>query len=192
MSLQTDIKDIYRRNRRKHKHIQNTDINDTTAYYNIDHVSFDPLVNTDTNKPINDINDDTLVILAKQTTLTEAQKNVLKKGLKFIPKPKQLPIQALHLDIRNFAHRLKVVHKLKTTTTQYKQNKEPGDPFTHKQSPTYNLERLTDNGSLDTFLHRVRLEMLDTDKYKQNKQDNLTRKERIALRQLIENQHIVK
>ena len=33
--------------------------------------------------------------------------------------------------------------------------------------------------------------MLDTEKYKQNKQDNLTRKERIALRELILNPRIV-
>ena len=43
--------------------------------------------------------DDSLVILAKQTTLTDSQKNVLRKGLKFIPKPKSLPIQTLHTDI---------------------------------------------------------------------------------------------
>ena len=47
---------------------------------------------------MNDTNDDALVILAKQTTLTETQKSVLRKGLKFILKPKQLHIQALHSD----------------------------------------------------------------------------------------------
>ena len=35
------------------------------------------------------------------------------------------------------------------------------------------------------------MEMLDTEKYKQNKQDNLTRKERIAHRELITNPHII-
>ena len=33
--------------------------------------------------------------------------------------------------------------------------------------------------------------MLNTDQYKQNKQDNLTRKERLALKDLINNPHIV-
>lgn len=33
--------------------------------------------------------------------------------------------------------------------------------------------------------------MLNVDKHKQNKQDNLTRKERIALKDLIKNPHIV-
>ena len=33
--------------------------------------------------------DDTLVILATKTTLSETQKNVLRKGLTFIPKPKK-------------------------------------------------------------------------------------------------------
>ena len=50
----------------------------------------------------------------------------------------------------------------------------------------------TDNGTLDTFLHRIRIEMLNPDKRKQNKQDNLTRKERIALRELTQTTHIVK
>ena len=133
---------------------------------------------------MNDRNDDALVILAKQTTLTETQKSVLRKGLKFIPKPKQLPIQTLHSDIRNFMHRLKTMY-------EQKRNKEPRDPFTPKQKLKPNPERLTDNGTLDTFLHRIRMEMLDAEKHKQNKRDNLTRKERIALRELITNPHII-
>ena len=62
----------------------------------------------------NNCNDDALVILAKRTTLTEAQKKkcVLKKGSTFIPKPKRLQIQALHTDIRNFMHRLKTIFEL--------------------------------------------------------------------------------
>ena len=138
---------------------------------------------------MNDRNDDALVILAKQTTLTETQKSVLRKGLKFIPKPKQLPIQTLHSDIRNFMHRLKTMYEQKTTS--HKRNKEPRDPFTPKQKLKPNPERLTDNGTLDTFLHRIRMEMLDAEKHKQNKRDNLTRKERIALRELITNPHII-
>ena len=114
---------------------------------------------------------------------------MLRKGLKFIPKPKQLPIQTLHSDIRNFMHRLKTIYELKTTSR--KQNKNPRDPFKLKQKVTPNPERLTSSGTLDTFLHRIRMEMLDTEKYKQNKQDNLTREERIALRELITNPHII-
>ena len=78
-------------------------------------------------------------------------------------------------------HRLKIIYEQKTTTTSHKQNKEPRDPFTRKQKFASNQERLTNNG---TFLHRIRMEMLDIEKHKQNKQDNLTRKERIALREL--------
>ena len=44
-----------------------------------------------------DINQE-LVILSKQT-LTQAQKDVLKKGLSFIPKPKKLNIHQLHNDL---------------------------------------------------------------------------------------------
>ena len=99
----------------------------------IDHDNTDPHDTTDIGNTINDKNDDALVILAKQTTLTETQKNVLRKGLKFIPKPKQLSIQTLHSDIRNFMHRLKTIYELKTKTTSQKRNKEPRDPFTHKK-----------------------------------------------------------
>ena len=52
-------------------------------------------------------------------------------------------------------------------------------------------ERLTDNGTLDTFLHRVRLEIMNEHKHKQNKSDNLTRKERQALNQLIYNPMLI-
>ena len=54
-----------------------------------------------------------------------------------------------------------------------------------------NPERLLDNGTLDTFLFRIRMEMLDVDKHKQNRQDNLTRKERLALRELTQNPYII-
>ena len=70
-----------------------------------------------------------------------------------------------------------------------KQNTEPKDPFTPRHKHTFNPERLSDNGTLDTFQHRVRMEMLDIDKYKQNKCDNLTRKERMALSDLIKKTH---
>ena len=95
------------------------------------------------------------------------------------------------MDIRNFMHRLKTIYKLQTTTRRKKKDTEPKDPFTPKCNYNFNPERLSDNGTLDTFLHRVRLEMLNVDKYKQNKKDNLTKKERIALRDLIKNPHIV-
>ena len=147
--------------------------------------------NTVQTKPLIDNDDDALVILAKHTTLTEIQKDVLRKGLKFMPKPKQLPIQTVHTDIRNFMHRLKTTYELQTTTKPRKQKTEPKDPFTPRHKHTFNPERLSDNGTLDTFLHRIRMEMLYTDKYKQNKHDNLTRKERIALSDLIKNPHVV-
>ena len=87
---------------------------------------------TDVGSIINDENDDALVILAQQTTLTETQKNVLRKGLKFVPKPKQLPIQTLHSYIKTFMHTLRTIYKLKTSNTSKKQNKEPKDPFALK------------------------------------------------------------
>ena len=68
---------------------------------------------------------------------------------------------------------------------------EPKDPFAPKRNHTYDPKMLSDNGTLDTFLHRARVEMLNIDKYKQDKQDNITRKERLALRELINNPSIV-
>jgi hypothetical protein len=84
-------------------------------------------------------------------------------------------------------HRLKTVYELHFTNKPQKICAEPKDPFKPKRNYTPNPDRLSDNGTLDTFLHRVRLEMLNTDQYKQNKQDNLNWKERLALRDLINN-----
>ena len=117
-----------------------------------------------------------LVILSKQT-LTETQKEALKKGLSFIPKPKKLNIQNLHKDVRLLMHRMKckleLYHKPQQTKTK--------DPFETSKQVSYNPDRLSDNGILDTFLHRIRLDIVNEYKHKQNKIDNLTRKERKAL-----------
>ena len=40
-----------------------------------------------------------LLVLSKQT-LSETQKDILRKGLNFIPKPKRLDIHSLHRDVR--------------------------------------------------------------------------------------------
>ena len=79
-------------------------------------------------------------------------------------------------------HRLKIVYELRTTNRPKKKYTEPKDPFAPKRNHTYDPVRLSDNGTLDTFLHRVTIEILNTDKHKQDKPDNLTRKERLALR----------
>ena len=81
--------------------------------------------------------------------------------------------------------RLKTIYELRTTNRPQKKYTEPKDPVEPKRNHTYDPERLSDNGTLDIFLHRVRVEMLNADKHKQDKQDNLTRKERLALRELV-------
>ena len=53
--------------------------------------------------------------------------------------------------------------KLQTTNRPNEKDTEPKDPFTQKHNHAFNSERLSDNGTLDTFLHRIRLEMLNTD-----------------------------
>ena len=52
-------------------------------------------------------------------------------------------------------HRLKTIYELQTTNRPRKKDTEPKDPFTPKHNYTYNPDRLSDNGNLDTFLHRV-------------------------------------
>ena len=61
------------------------------------------------------------------------------------------------------------------------------DPFEIKKQTIHNPDRLSDNGTLDTFLHRVRLDIVNEHKHKQNKSDKLTRMERKALNKLINN-----
>ena len=63
------------------------------------------------------------------------------------------------------------------------------DPFEIRKQYPCNPERLTDNGALDAFLHRVRLEIMN--EHKQNKSDNLTRKERQALNQFTNNATLI-
>ena len=129
-----------------------------------------------------------LVILSKQT-LTQCQKEVLRKGLSFIPKPKKLNIHQLDNDLRLFMHRMKCKYEFHHKPHQSKTK----DPFgtTCKKRSRPNPDRLTDNGTLDTFFHRVRLDMMKEHKHKQNKSDNLTRDERQAINQLINNPTII-
>ena len=60
-------------------------------------------------------------------------------------------------------HRLKTIYELQFTNKPQKTYMEPRDPFKPVRNYTFNPERLSDNSTLDTFLHRVRLEMLNTD-----------------------------
>ena len=86
-------------------------------------------------------------------------------------------------------HRMKL--KFEMELKKIKIPPKARDPFQRKLKRTPNPERLIDNGTLDTYLHRIRLEILDESKYKLNKSDNLTRKERIALRELIHNHSLI-
>ena len=61
--------------------MQNIDT-DNDTHYITNHDNFNPHVTTDLNSTTDDRNDDPLVILAKQTTLTETQKSVQRKVLK--------------------------------------------------------------------------------------------------------------
>ena len=99
--LRTDIKE---KSNIQKKHRQKP-IQTNTEHIVLHNTNHD---NTDIiNHTIDTKDDDALVILANDS---DSQKNVLRKGLKFIPKPKCLPIQTLHTDIRNFMHRLKAIY----------------------------------------------------------------------------------
>ena len=87
-------------------------------------------------KPNNPHDNQELVILSKQT-LSETQKDILRKGLNFIPKPKKLNIHSLHNDVRLFMHRMKCrfefYHKPQKTT-------KSRDPFEIKKQTYLNPE----------------------------------------------------
>ena len=57
-------------------------------------------------------------------------------------------------------HRIKTTYEIKTTSKP--KPTKPRDPFATKPNLILNPERLSDN-TLDTFLHRIRTEMLDID-----------------------------
>ena len=84
-------------------------------------------------------------------------------------------------------HVMKLKYELRN---KLHQNKTERDPFSVKKHMKPNPERLSHN-TLDTFLLRIRTEILNESKYTQNKTDNLTRKERLALNELIHNDTIV-
>ena len=85
---------IYRKNRHIHTHSYNH--NHILIYY---HSNPNPEPNDTQNSnqsdTLTDEKDDVLVILAKKAVLSETQKDVLRKGLTSIPKPKSLSIQTL-------------------------------------------------------------------------------------------------
>ena len=65
------------------------------------------------------------------------------------------------------------------------------NPFKSKQYKEHLNEHIPINKTLDTALCRIREELINECSYKQNKHDNLTRKERKALNELIHNPHLV-
>ena len=139
---------IYRKNRHKQNH--NTILCDQTCL---------SVISCNENKiPVNE-----LAILSQQT-LTQTQKEILKKGLSFIPKPKNLNIYQLyvHNDIRQFMHRIKCKFELYDKPRKTK----PRDPFETRKPHPHNPDRITDNGRLDTFLDRIRLEIINEHKHK--------------------------
>ena len=92
-----------------------------------------------------------LVILSNTNT------DILRKGLSFIPIPKKLNIYQLHNVLRLFMHRIKCKFELYHKPQRIKNR----DSFKIRKRYPYNPERLTDNRTLDTFLHRVRLEIMN-------------------------------
>ena len=75
----------------------------------------------------------------------------------------RINIHQLYNDLRLFMRNVSM-----NSTTNHT-NPKTNTPL--KRS-TRNPDRLTDNGTLDTFLHRVRLDIMREQKHKQNKSDN--------------------
>ena len=129
-----------------------------------------------------------VVNLTKEATLSEKQLEILRKGLSFIPKPKQLDINDFLKDITRFM--IHTRNTLKRHQMNWTTNKQR-DPFKKKTYKPKLNEQLILHQKLHTALWRIRQELIDETQYKQNKTDNLTRKERQALNELIHNPHII-
>ena len=116
--------------------------------------------------------------------LTTTQIPLLKKGLSFIPKPK-LHVCELHKDITKFMKNRFKFHKTNFKTSK---NRNPFRKPKYKQKLN---EQIPTNATLDNALWRIRQELLQETSYTQNKNNHLTRKERKALNDLINNPHII-
>ena len=127
-----------------------------------------------------------VVILSDNVIISTAQTNLLRKGLSFIPKPKQLNTIDLYNDIQKF--KITARRKVRNHNKQFTRKH---NPFKSKQYKEHLNEHIPINKTLDTALCRIREELINECNYKQNKHDNLTRKERKALNELIHNPHLV-
>lgn len=87
----------------------------------------------------------------------------MRKGLTFIGK---LDMASLHNNIRLFMQ----------CNSEFfqKKHKDPLEVHVRKRT-NFNPERPSDYGTLDTFLNRIRLEIVNECKHKQNRTDNLTK-----------------
>ena len=139
---------------------------------------------------MNETNDNEIIILCKRNTITDIQKELLKKGLSFVPKPKDKNIKQLYTDLCQF------IQKLRRTFTSHSYQKKRQetkniDPIRPARKPPKYIETSCGNNNLETFIHRIRLEIINPEKHIQQKKDNLTRAQRRALKELTTNKNIV-
>ena len=139
---------------------------------------------------MNETNDNEIIILCKRNTISDTQKELLKKGLSFVPKPKDTNINQLYTDLCQF------IQKLRRTFTShsYKKKRQETkniDPIRPARKPPKYIETSCGINNLETFIHRIRLEIINPEKHIQQKKDNLTRAQRRALKELTTNKNIV-
>ncbi len=135
------------------------------------------------NEPYNRQNE--VIILNKDTKLSDKQIKLLSKGLSFVPKPKNIDIWDLYRDVRDFMTKGKL--KFMLYNNKNKSTKPTKNPLKTKHKIKFN-EQLTIHKTLDTALWNIRQELMEKEPtYKQNKSDNLNKIERTALNEIKNN-----
>ena len=117
---------------------------------------------------MNETNDNEIIILCKRNTITDTQKELLKKGLSFVPKPKDTNINQLYTDLCQF------IQKLRRTFTSHSYQKKRQetkniDPIQPARKPPKYIETSCGNNNLETFIHRIRLEIINPKKHIQQR-----------------------
>lgn len=125
---------------------------------------------------MNETNNSEIIILCKRNTITDTQKELLKKGLSFVPKPKDSNINQLYTDLCQFMQKLRRTFTSHSYAYQKKRQETKNiDPIRPARKPPKYMETSCGNNNLETFIHRIRLEIINPDKHIQQKKDNLTR-----------------
>lgn len=106
-------------------------------------------------------------------TITNTQKELLKKTLSFVPKPKEINLNQLYTDLCQFIQKLRRTFSTHSNQKKKQQTKNT-DPIRPARKPPKYIETSGGNNNLETFIHRIRLEIINPEKHIQKKKDNRT------------------